>query len=321
MKAPLISVLIPCYNVAPWLEASVASVRNQTWKRFEIILVDDGSTDETPSVARRLAGGDLKLLTQTNRGQCAAFNLAFQHAQGDFIEYLDADDLLHPQKFEIQLARLAAEPAGCVAAGAWGRFYRDPTETIFTPEPVWRDLPSVDWLVESWRGGGMMHGAAWLAPREIASEAGPWNESLSLINDFDFFTRLLLAGNGVVFCPEARSYYRSGVPGSLSRHNSRRAWESAFRSTELGTRALLARENSPRTRQAAAVNWQRLVYSAYPAVPDLIRKAEGEIHAFGGCELPIGGGRIFQTLRRAVGWKLARRTQLLGRRLSPRKSS
>jgi len=312
---------MPCYNVAPWLEAAVTSVRQQTWKRFEIILVDDGSTDETAAIANRLAGTDLNLLRQSNLGQCSAFNLAFQHAQGDFIEYLDADDLLHPKKFETQLARLATQQSGCIAAGAWARFHGDPAAAVFTPEPVWRDLSSVEWLVSSWSGGGMMHGAAWLAPRKVAQAAGPWNENLTLINDFDFFTRLLLAGEGVVFCPDARSYYRSGLAGSLSGRTSRNSWESAFLSTELGTRSLLMREESPRTRRAAAINWQRLAFSAYPFVPDLVQKAEKQILDLGGCDLEIGGGPVFQILRRTLGWKIARRAQVTGRRIFHRKCS
>jgi len=311
---------MPCYNVAPWLEAAVNSVRQQTWRRFEMILVNDGSTDETAAVATRLAGPDLKLLSQSNRGQCSAFNLAFQHAQGDFIEYLDADDLLHPKKFGAQLARLVAEPPGCIASGAWARFHRNPVEAVFAPEPVWRDLSPVEWLVSSWSGGGMMHGAAWLVPRSVAQAAGPWDERLTLINDFDFFSRLLLAGKRVVFCAEALSYYRSGLAGSLSGRTSRQSWESAFLSTELGTRTLLACEDSPRTRQAAAINWQRLVYSAYPFAPDLVRMAEQQIRQLGGCHLDIGGGRVFQALRRVLGWKIARRAQITGRQIFHRKS-
>lgn len=312
---PLVSVLTPCYNAAPWLEATIASVRAQTWRRYEIILVDDGSKDDSLTVARRLEGPDLKIITQPNRGQCAAFNEAFRHAQGDFIEYLDADDLLAPDKLEIQLKRLAELPSRWIASGAWARFSETPAEAAFTPEAIWRDLSPVDWLVSSWGGGGMMHGAAWLVPRSVAIAAGPWDERLSLINDFDFFSRVLLASQGIAFCPQARTYYRSGVAGSLSRTTSRRSWESAFLSTELGTRNLLEREDSPRIRQATAINWQRLVYSAYPFVPDLVAKGEAEIRRLGGCELEIGGGPVFRNLQRVFGWKLARRAQLAGRRL------
>jgi glycosyltransferase involved in cell wall biosynthesis len=321
MSAPLISVLLGCYNAASWLEATLASVRAQTWKKIEIILIDDGSTDDTLAVATRLTGPDMKIISQPNAGQSSAFNHALRHAQGDFIEYLDADDLLDPRKFEVQLTRLAELPPGWIASGAWARFRQAPSEAVFKPEEVWRDLSPVDWNICSWSGGGMMHGSAWLAPRKIAEAAGPWNEHLTLINDFEFYTRLTLSSNGVAFCAAARTYYRSGVASSVSRRTSRRAWESAFLSTELGTTTLLMRENSSRTRRAAAINWQRLVYSAYPYVPDLVLLGEKKIRDLGGCELEIGGGSAFQILRRAFGWKLARRTQILCRRFFHRQTS
>lgn len=312
---PRVSVVIPCYNAAPWLAATIASVRAQTWRHYEIILVNDGSTDGSGELADRLAGPDLKVVHQANAGQCAAFNRSLDLAQGDFIEYLDADDLLAPEKLAVQIARLRELPPGWIAAGAWGRFATDPAETRFESEAVWRDLAPVEWLVTSWQGGGMMHGAAWLVPRTVARAAGPWDVRLSLINDFDYFPRVVLASQGVAFCPEARTYYRSGMSGSLSASTSRRAWESAFLATELGTASLLKAEDSPRTRSAAAVNWQRLVHAAYPFVPDLVRKGEAEVRRLGGCDLEIGGGPVFQALRRAFGWKLARRVQVAGRRL------
>ncbi|SDS63871.1 glycosyltransferase family 2 protein [Opitutus sp. GAS368] len=315
---PLITVVIPCYNAAPWMAGTIASVRAQTWRRYEIILVNDGSKDGSGEIADRLAGPDLQVVHQANAGQCAAFNRGLALAQGDYIEYLDADDLLAADKLQIQIERLQQLPPGWIASGAWGRFAENPAETKFEPEAVWRDLSPVEWLVTSWQGGGMMHGAAWLVPRSVAQAAGLWDERLSLINDFDYFSRVLLASQGIAFCARARTYYRSGLAGSLSASTSRRAWDSAFLSTELGTKSLLAREDSPRTRAAAAINWQRLIYSAYPFVPDLVRKGEAEVRRLGGCELEIGGGPVFQVLRRVLGWKPARRAQVFGRRLFKR---
>jgi glycosyltransferase involved in cell wall biosynthesis len=313
--SPLVSVVIPCYNAAPWLEATIASVRAQTWRRYEIILVNDGSKDGSGELADRLAGPDLKVIHQANAGQCAAFNHGLSLAQGDYLEYLDADDLLAPDKLQVQLERLQQLPAGWVASGAWARFARDPAEAVFTPEAIWRDLSPVEWLITSWQGGGMMHGASWLVPRAVAERAGPWDTRLSLINDFDYFSRVLLASQGVAFCPAARTYYRSNVSGSLSGTVSRRAWESAFLSTRLGTDALLAAEDSPRTRHAAAVNLQRLLCNAYPFAPDLVAEAELRVAALGGAPVEIGGGPVFQWVRRLFGWKLARRVQVTGRRL------
>jgi len=314
----LVSVVIPCYNASPWLEATIASVRAQTWRDYEIILVDDGSTDGSLALAQSLAGPDLRIVQQKNSGQCAAFNHGLRLAQGDYFEYLDADDLLAPEKIAVQMARLSTLPAGWIASGAWARFTTVPGDAVFQPEAVWRDLSPIEWLVTSWSGGGMMHGAAWLVPRPVAERAGPWNEQLSLINDFDYFTRVLLASPGIAFCPEARSFYRSGLAGSLSATTSRKSWESAFRSTQLGTDALMTREDSPRTRQAVAINLQRLVYSAYPYAPDLVAGAENRIRELGGSNLEPGGGPVFQMIRRWFGWKLARRVQLAGRRFRSR---
>lgn len=257
----------------------------------------------------------MRVLHQKNSGQCAALNRGLDSAQGEFLQYLDADDVLAPDKIMVQLDRLRNLGPNWIASCAWARFDGDAANAVFTAEAVWRDLSPVDWLITSWSGGGMMHGAAWLIPRGVAAAGGAWNESLTLINDLDYFTRLLLASNGVAFCPTARTYYRSNVAGSLSRQTSRTAWESAFRATELSSSALLAREDSARVRRACATNLQRLVYSAFPEVPDLVAGAERRVGQLGGSDLQPGGGGVFQRLNRVVGWKAARRAQILGRRL------
>lgn len=313
---PLVSVVIPSYNSSRWLEATIASVRAQTWQRYEIILVDDGSTDGSGDLAQRLSGADMRVVRQANAGQCAALNRGMLEAQGEVTQYLDADDLLAPDKIAIQMARLRELPPTRVASCSWARFENDTAEAEFTPEAVWRDLDPVDWLVSSWSGGGMMHGAAWLIPRGIISSAGPWNESLTLINDLDYFSRLLLASDGIAFCPDARTFYRSNVAGSLSRQISKSAWKSAFEATRLSSDALLAREDSPRVRKACALNYQRLVHSAYPFVPELVEQGERRIAELGGCDLEPGGGVVFRRLTRIFGWKLARRVQVIGRRLA-----
>lgn len=307
---PLVSVLIPCYNAERWLAATLTSVLNQTWPAIEVIVVDDGSRDNSLAIAQQFAAPQVKILSQPNRGQSAAENHALAIAQGDFIQYLDADDLLHPTKIEQQVERLQHHPDS-VAAGEWGRFYDSIEDATFKPEPVWHDLTPLEWLLCSWEGGGMMHGAAWLIPRPVITAAGPWNEKLSLINDFDYFSRILLASQGVQFCWGSKSYYRSGNPTSLSGAKSRAAWESALLSLTLGTQTLLAREDSLRTRHACATVFQRFVYDAYPQVPDLVERAETLVRHWGGSDLQPQGGRLFHLLTNHIGWKPTRRLQRL----------
>jgi glycosyltransferase involved in cell wall biosynthesis len=306
---PLVSILIPCYNAERWLAETIESALAQTWRHVEIILVDDGSKDNTLAVARQFESANVKVISQENQGQSAAENRALRAAQGDLITFLDADDLLAPDKTERQIQLLGNENSEFVASCEWARFYKTPEEALFISQPLWQDLSPVDWLICAWEGHYMMHGAAWLIPRKIAERAGPWNEKLSLINDFDYFSRILLASQGAKFCQGARTYYRSGNSTSLSGSKSRTALESAFLSLTCGTQNLLAKEDSPRTRQVCATVFQRFVYEVYPDALDLCQQAEARVQQYGGTTLQPAGGPLFRFTTTLLGWQRAKHLQ------------
>ena len=98
MSDPLVSILVPAYNAARWIEETLRSAIDQTWSRKEIIIVDDGSSDNTASVVRPHECSFVKLVAQENQGAARARNRALSLAQGDYIQWLDADDLLAPDK-------------------------------------------------------------------------------------------------------------------------------------------------------------------------------------------------------------------------------
>src|SRR5690606_24526914 len=153
-----------------WLAETLGSATGQTWPEVEVIVVDDGSTDGTLGIARRYESERVKVIHQENRGACAARNRALAEARGDFIQYLDADDLLVPDKIERQVRRLETEPQGTVATGPWSRFYNDDLTTATQRSaPDWRDYePASDWLIQSWEGRGTIPIFSWLIPRAIA---------------------------------------------------------------------------------------------------------------------------------------------------------
>jgi glycosyltransferase involved in cell wall biosynthesis len=306
---PLVSVLIPCYNAASWIGETLRSVAEQTWRNIQIVVVDDGSSDSSVEVVRAFEHPNLLLLTQENRGQTAALNRCLTEARGEFIQYLDADDLLHPQKIEIQLQRLVAQP-DCIAAAEWGRFYTDPATTQFVPDESWRDMTPVDWLITSWReGGGMLFPAMWLIPRSIVSSAGPWREDLTLNNDAEYFTRVILASAKVLFCKGARAYYRSGIQGSLSGMKSDAGWRSQEKVLECCEQYLLGAEQSERARRAASMLWQRFAYACYPYIPSMANRAVARAKGLHGDSLAVEGGLMFRVMAKLVGWRLARRFQ------------
>lgn len=313
---PLVSILIPCYNSEKWLAETIKSALAQTWDNIEIIVVDDGSTDNSFAVAKHFEANGIKAISQTNKGASAARNRAFQESKGDFIQYLDADDLLAPNKIELQVKLLLDGNLEYIASGEWARFYQSSIEACFTPEPAWSNMSAIDWLICSWEGGGMMHPAAWLVPRKIIQATGCWNETLSLNDDGEYFCRVVLASKGIKFCSGAKSYYRSGINGSLSNTTSFAAWESAFHTIEICANNLLLKENSLRTRHACATAFQRFVYSAYPDALDLVQKAEAKVKLLGGSNLKSDGGFAFQLAANTLGWKLAKRLQKFARRQS-----
>ena len=310
MSYPLVSVLIPCYNAGKYIGETLDSVFRQTWQNVEVIVVDDGSWDNSADVVRSFCKPNLKLIQQANRGQTAALNVCLVHARGDLVQYLDADDLLAPDKIELQIARVMNAP-GAVASAEWGRFHQSPNETRFIPDSTWTDLDPIDWLSFSRAVGlGMMFPALWLIPMKIVRAIGPWREELTLNNDAEYFTRVLLAANRVLFCPGARCYYRSGLMGSLSGRKTLAGWASQVRVLELCEEYVRAREDSDRVRRGFALSWQHVAHASYPYHRPTAKYALKRARALHSVAIKPDGGPTFHVISRLLGWRLARMLQV-----------
>lgn len=135
-----ISVIIPCYNSARYLEDCMLSVLSQSMPDFEAILIDDGSTDDTLALAQRIAKRDrrVRVLSQENAGVSAARNLGLEHAQGEWIAFVDSDDLLPEKAFETMLA--AASPDVDMVVCAHRTFSEDGAQETVIPQTRWMDL-------------------------------------------------------------------------------------------------------------------------------------------------------------------------------------
>lgn len=318
MPAPLVTVLITAYNAEPWLAEALDSATGQTWPNVEVVVVDDGSTDRTLEIARRYESASVRVIHQENAGACAARNRAFSEAQGDFIQYLDADDLLAPDKIERQLRRLEREPPRTVATGPWSRFYNDDLATAAqTSAPDWRDYePASDWLIQSWEGRGTFFPAVWLIPHDVAEQAGPWNESILLNQDGEYVARVLVTARKIVFVEEAWSYYRSSGPNSVSRRRNDEALRSLFDAYRSCERTLLAhRGDTPEARRAVAGLWQHYMFMTFPRLPDLVHRAESRVEELGGMYRKPGVSRPLRPIRDLIGWRSALRLQRLYQRI------
>src|ERR1700693_982164 len=145
---PLVSILIPAYNAQEWIADTIKSAICQTWKRKEIIIVDDGSSDQTLAIARQFASREVAVVHKENQGAAATRNHALSLSQGDYIQWLDADDLLSPDKVAKQVE--AADAWGSdrtLFSSAWGSFAYRPDRAIFSPTSLWCDLCPIEWLL------------------------------------------------------------------------------------------------------------------------------------------------------------------------------
>jgi hypothetical protein len=204
---------------------------------------------------------------------------------------------------------LTRDVPGVVATGRWARFQEDPSSALVTESPLFCDLSPVDFLLIYCSQGQMMHPGAWLVPIDIARRAGPWNEKLSLNDDGEYFARVVLAASKVVHAPNSLSFYRSGLPRSLSGRSDRRSLESLALSCELVAAHLKRFEDSPRVKAALADYFKRLAFELYPAAPDLSAKAEESSISMGGSSIRPSMGTRQAWMARVLGWKLARRVQ------------
>lgn len=217
-----VSVLIPAYNVERWVAAAIESALAQDHPDVEIVVVDDGSTDDTPAVLERYRGR-VHLVTQANRGLAGARNTALAHATGDIVGLLDADDVWAPDRARRGVEYLAANPAvGFVTTDAWliegdgpadraaaeaagrGRFYGGWHDVAFACD---------DQVAAIARSNFVFVGV--LARRVLFDRHGGFDEELRRAEDYDLWIRFLLGGERVGLIDEPLAGYRVR-PDSLS---------------------------------------------------------------------------------------------------------
>lgn len=280
----LVSILIPAFNAQNWIGGCIESALAQTWSRKEIIVVDDGSRDSTLEIAESYASSDVHAITQDNRGASSARNHALSLAQGDYIQWLDADDLLTPDKISMQLE--GAEPgisSRILLSGAWGKFCYRLENARFEPNSLWGDLESVEWFYRKIDENLWMAIETWLVSRRLTEMAGPWNESLSLDDDGEYFCRVLFNSFRVHFIPESQCFCRRdnfGLSHNINLDNQK--LDSMEFSLFSYIRTMRRMEESQRTRDACLKLLNRFAIYCYPERPDLFNEIQAMAAELGG---------------------------------------
>ena len=307
----LVSILIPAYNAERWLPATLRSAVSQTWPASEVIVIDDGSQDATLAIARAFESRTVKVVSQPNMGAAAARNRALELAQGSYIQWLDADDLLAPEKVKQQmmLAERIADPR-VLYSSSWAHFMYRQSAARFSPTPLWDDLSPVEWVVRKWTHNVHMQTATWLVSRQLSETAGPWNTQLLGDDDGEYFARVVLASRGVRFVAGPAVYYRIVDTARLSHiGSSTRKLEAQLRSMQLQIGYLRALEDSPRVRAAVISYLQTWLPHFYPERPDLVDQMKEIASSVGGQLRPAHISSKFAFVDRLFGRAIAKRIQ------------
>lgn len=309
---PLVSILVPAYNAERWIADTIRSALAQTWSRKEVIVVDDGSVDGTLSIAKQFASKTVSIVSQVNQGAPAARNKAFELCQGDYVQWLDADDLLSPDKVahQMEIAERSQDRRMLISCG-WGYFRYRPSKAKFVPTSLWCDLAPVEWALRKWEGNHHMQTATWLVSRELTSAVGPWDLRLMGDDDGEYFSRVLFASEGVRFVPDAKVFYR--ITGSsrwsyIGRSNKK--MEAHFLGMQLQIGYLRAREDDDRVRAACLNYLQTWFIHFYPEQVALVKQLEQLAATLGGRLVAPRLSWKYLWIQRIFGWTAAKRSRL-----------
>ncbi|HWL55005.1 MAG TPA: glycosyltransferase [Chthoniobacteraceae bacterium] len=277
-----VSIIIPCYNAARYVGETIESALAQTHPACEVIVIDDGSTDESLSVIQRY-GGRVRWESGPNRGVCAARNRGLELATGEWIQFLDADDLISPRKIELQLAALEGKGPGVMATCPVrffdGRGFQGPPHWV----DHWRgEIDGLEMVVEMWFYDVWLNPHCWLTPRALIRERGGWLESLTHGEDVEFFGRTAAGARRVVVVAgdEALAWYRQrDCGGNATTNDSYRSRKSSFDAWDAVQKIILAQRGDRKARQAVLRYLQTvaLVARRHPALVTEIARREKEL--------------------------------------------
>ena len=206
-----VSVVIPAYNAAETIAQTIGSALAQTITDLEVIVVDDGSTDATPAVIKSISDSRLRLVERSNGGVAAARNTGIAAARGEWIAFLDADDIWLPTKLERQLVLMQEHP-GCMASQGSAYFVDNDLQRLSLSRCLPVDSPLLAFL----RFQNLPNAASsWIVKRELLDRIGGFNTALIILEDWEFSLRIARFGNPLCIA-EPLTLYRVH-PGNRSR--------------------------------------------------------------------------------------------------------
>ncbi|WP_443938111.1 glycosyltransferase family 2 protein [Pedobacter sp. MW01-1-1] len=305
-ELPLISICIPAYNCIDYIKDTIECICGQTYKNLEILVVNDGADVNIKQAVLSFEDSRISIFDIDKGGASRARNYGYKKSSGKYILFFDSDDFLLPNFITTQF-RAIENREDIVVFSDWGRFYNDDLSTFRKESVPNGRISFYDWIKIYWQSGQTMTnpGRA-LIPKNLIEKAGLWDESLSLNDDFEFFSRIFQNCTEIIFNNKSSLFYRSGM-NSLSNAKNSEAYQSLYSS--IVKSIAVAQESYPNNSEinlGCANMAQLFVYKTYPNCSVLVKKTEKLIRDLGGSNIPFPSGPITKLIATIIGWKNAK---------------
>jgi glycosyltransferase involved in cell wall biosynthesis len=301
----LVSVIIPVFNAEKTIADTIKSVLSQSYENFEIIIVDDGSIDNSKNEIFKFNDNRIIYKFQENQGSPVAKNTGIKMAKGEYVQFLDADDLLSQDKILEQILVLENNP-DCVAicdTYIFEKFEDIPSGNlggpidksfVFTTSDTFNfvlNLNGINGQV------GMIQPNAFLTPISVIKKAGPWSTLLarSPDDDSEFFLRVILNSKGIKYVEKGRNYYRRTSSSTLSQGKSIENINGAYLTIKLKYEEIFKIRKDKETINLYFLNLLSFLYTYYSFYTITYPIVMNEMKLYGIKKLPLRGGVKFIT--------------------------
>ncbi|TDE04583.1 glycosyltransferase family 2 protein [Flavobacterium hiemivividum] len=279
MKSPVVSVIIPTFNRSELLVEAISSIRKQTYKDWECIIVDDGSTDNTKIEVDKIILEDCRIQYVAKpevlpRGAASSRNFGLELSKGNFIQWLDDDDIISENKIELQLKELfQLENKKAIACCNWD-FLSE--REYFKRDYIFKDkskLTANQYFYELRKQLTYCPIHVFLIPRSLILKGGNWNVLLSLNDDAEFMCRMVIESNYIIHTDNCFAYYREHNTYPNYRISNRRDID-ALESYLISLRLMRAYLLSSNIKQDAFFKWKLLnvFYDYWKVYPEVLKK-------------------------------------------------
>ncbi len=312
---PKVSIIIPVFNSSAFLKKSLEGVLQQTYNNIEIIIVDDESSDDSFIIAKKFESATCIVIKQKNSGAAVARNTGLHYASGMYIQFLDADDYLSADKIEKQVVALSGR-INEIAVCSYVSFENDDEIAGLTAVDqssfIYSSVNPSDFLINllgfNSAGSNFIQTNCWLVPRSIINQSGPWRNYRCPDDDGEFFSRVILASEGIVYVPDILNFYRrQNSEHKLSSNSNKKYLQNTLLTIDLKYQYLKPFHNSYKLNMAFAKQYLDFAVYNYPSNTLLsniaFKKYKRLNHKV---DLPLLGGKCIELSKSIFGWRIIR---------------